>query len=213
MSSIIKNFFMRLFKRLLNPNYKPDDKTKKSETSEQSSYYPEETVPADEKFMLNFKRNGGKFIYCEDWNEILDAFDNILLENDWYEQDVFCYDKQLMQRFDGFNLNFTNNAESKFLFSTCEALIAHRGEIMLSSRQMREKKLGDLPEDVIIFATTSQIVETLSDGLRIINTKRSGTIPSNITTIQHFKIKESEDDFMSYGSSSKNLYLLLLEDL
>ncbi|NLN26501.1 MAG: LUD domain-containing protein [Bacteroidetes bacterium] len=204
---------MRLFKRLLNPNYKPDDKTKKSETSEQSSYYPEETVPADEKFMLNFKRNGGKFIYCEDWNEILDAFDNILLENDWYEQDVFCYDKQLMQRFDGFNLNFTNNAESKFLFSTCEALIAHRGEIMLSSRQMREKKLGDLPEDVIIFATTSQIVETLSDGLRIINTKRSGTIPSNITTIQHFKIKESEDDFMSYGSSSKNLYLLLLEDL
>lgn len=204
---------MRLFKRLLNPNYKPDDKTKKSETSEQSSYYPEETVPADEKFMLNFKRNGGKFIYCEDWNEILDAFDNILLENDWYEQDVFCYDKQLVQRFDGFNLNFTNNAESKFLFSTCEALIAHRGEIMLSSRQMREKKLGDLPEDVIIFATTSQIVETLSDGLRIINTKRSGTIPSNITTIQHFKIKESEDDFMSYGSSSKNLYLLLLEDL
>jgi len=204
---------MRLFKRLLNPNYKPDDKTKKSETSEQSSYYPEETVPADEKFMLNFKRNGGKFIYCEDWNEILDAFDNILLENDWYEQDVFCYDKQLMQRFDGFNLNFTNNAESKFLFSTCEALIAHRGEIMLSSRQMREKKLGDLPEDVIIFATTSQIVETLSDGLRIINTKRSGTIPSNITTIQHFKIKESENDFMSYGSSSKNLYLLLLEDL
>jgi len=204
---------MRLFKRLLNPNYKPDDKTKKSEASEQSSYYPEETVPADEKFMLNFKRNGGKFIYCEDWNEILDAFDNILLENDWYEQDVFCYDKQLMQRFDGFNLNFTSNADSKFLFSTCEALIAHRGEIMLSSRQMREKKLGDLPEDVIIFATTSQIVETLSDGLRIINTKRSGTIPSNITTIQHFKIKESEDDFMSYGSSSKNLYLLLLEDL
>src|SRR5690625_1543347 len=204
---------MRLFKRLLNPNYKPDDKTKKSEASEQSSYYPEETVPADEKFMLNFKRNGGKFIYCEDWNEILDAFDNILLENDWYEQDVFCYDKQLMQRFDGFNLNFTSNADSKFLFSTCEALIAHRGEIMLSSRQMREKKLGDLPEDVIIFATTSQIVETLSDGLRIINTKRSGTIPSTITTIQHFKITESEDDFMSYGSSSINLYLLLLEDL
>ncbi len=204
---------MRLFKRLLNPNYKPDDKTKKSEASEQSSYYPEEKVPADEKFMLNFKRNGGKFIYCEDWNEILEAFDNILLENDWYEQDVFCYDKQLTQRFDGFNLKFNNNSNSRFFFSTCEALIAHRGEIMLSSRQMREKKLADLPDDVIIFATTSQIVETLSDGLRIINTKRSGTIPNNITTIQHFEIKETEDDFMSYGSSSKNLYLLLLEDL
>ena len=37
-------------------------------------------------------------------------------------------------------------------------------------------------------------------------------IPTNITTIKHFKATE-DDNFLSYGSSSKNLYLLLLEDL
>ena len=37
-------------------------------------------------------------------------------------------------------------------------------------------------------------------------------IPTNITTIKHFKSSD-EKDFLSYGSSAKNLYLLLLEDL
>lgn len=204
---------MSLFKRLLNPNYKPEEKTKKTDPADQSSYYPEQKIPADEKFMMNFKNNGGKFIYCENWNEILEAFDNILLENDWYEQDVFCYNQHLMKKFDGFNLNFVQKQKAQFLLSTCEALIAHTGAIMLSSNQIKEKKLTDLPYHVIVFATTSQIVESLSEGLRIINSQRSGNIPSNISTIQHFEDKKEKEDFMSYGSSTKNLYLLLMEDL
>ena len=36
--------------------------------------------------------------------------------------------------------------------------------------------------------------------------------PTNITTIKYFE-KVKEDDFLHYGSSAKNLYLLLLEDL
>ncbi len=40
--------------------------------------------------MYHFKNNGGKFIYCENWDEITEAFDNIMLENDWYEKDIFC---------------------------------------------------------------------------------------------------------------------------
>jgi hypothetical protein len=36
--------------------------------------------------------------------------------------------------------------------------------------------------------------------------------PTNITTIKYFE-KAKEEDFTQYGSSAKNLYLLLLEDL
>ena len=42
--------------------------------------------------------------------------------------------------------------------------------------------------------------------------KNKKKIPSNITTIRHFKI-DNDNNFMSYGSSTKNLYLILLEDL
>ena len=198
---------MSLFKRLLNPN-----KNKASGKEARGKYYPEEKLPIDEKFTYNFNKNGGKFLYCENVSEILEAFDNILLENDWYETEVFCVNEQLTSRFNGFNLTFTKKEKATFFLSTCESLVANNGSILLSSNQMKEKKLHELPDNAIIFGTTSQLVETISEGLRIIKNQSQGKIPSNITTIKDFESKK-EKDFMSYGSSTKNLYLLLLEDL
>lgn len=203
---------MSLFKRLLNPNYKSEKKSQKGSKSERSSYYPEQNLPVDEKFTHYFRSNGGKFIYCENWEETLEAFDNIMVENDWYEQQVFCLEDQLCKKFDGFNLDFGHKSNSKFLLSTCESLVANTGAILLSSNQVKEKKLYELPYNMVILATTSQIVENISEGLRIIKNRSTGPIPSNITTIQHFE-SEKEKDFMNQGSSTKNLYLLLLEDL
>ncbi|PKA82249.1 YkgG family uncharacterized protein [Ulvibacter sp. MAR_2010_11] len=199
---------MSLFKRLLNPNYKSEEKSK----SDQSKYYPEEKLPTDEKFTFNFNKNGGKFLYCENLDEVLDAFDNILLENDWYEQDVFCINDQLISRFEGYNLNFIKKTTATFFLSTCESLVANNGSILLCSNQIKEKKLKELPSNFVIFATTSQLVDNISEGLRNIKNQSRSHIPSNITTIQDFET-EKEKDFMSYGSSTKNLYLLLLEDL
>lgn len=199
---------MNLFKRLFSPK---KGKTK-SNQSGHSKYFPEEKLPLDEKFTYNFNRNGGKFIYCVSQQEVLDNFDNILLENDWYEQEVFCIDKNLQDRFEGFNLTFTKKTTGKFFLSHCESLVANDGSILLSSNQVKEKKLQELPTNFIIFATTSQFVDTISEGLRIIKNSCGGKIPTNITTIKDFET-EKEKDFMSYGSSTKNLYLLLLEDL
>jgi hypothetical protein len=200
---------MSLFKRLLNPKGKSEEKVK---NSDHSKYYPEETLPIDERFTYNFNRNGGKFLYCENMEEILEAFDNILLENDWYERDVFCIDEMLTSRFDGFNLNFIKKANATFFLSTCESLVSNNGSILLCSKQIKEKKLHELPANFVIFATTSQLVENISEGLRKIKSRNKLHIPSNITTIQDFETNK-EKDFMSYGSSTKNLYLLLLEDL
>ena len=125
---------------------------------------------------------------------------------------MFCINEQLTTKFDGFNLNFTKKSNATFFLSTCESLVANNGSILLSSNQIKEKKLDELPSNLVIFATTSQLVDTISEGLRIIKNHYKGYIPSNITTIQDFET-EKEKDFMSYGSSTKNLYLLLLEDL
>ncbi|EDM45207.1 hypothetical protein SCB49_03764 [unidentified eubacterium SCB49] len=200
---------MSLFKRLLNPKtYKPSKK------DGLSKYVPEKKLPLDEKFTQNFNQNGGKFLYCITPQEILEAFDNILLENDWYEQEVFCIDSNLAKRFDGFNLDFNTNIAGKFFLTSCESLVANDGAILFSSNQIKEKKMNELPSNIIVFATTSQFTENISEGMRIIQNKAAGNIPTNITTIKDFKTEsEKEKDFMSYGSSTKNLYLLLLEDL
>ncbi|GER59777.1 lactate utilization protein B/C [Patiriisocius marinus] len=203
------SLFDRLFKGITKSDNQPSNKGK---GSSRGKYYPEENSPIDEKFTYNFNRNGGKFLYCENMAEVSESFDNILLENDWYENDVFCIDETLKSKFTGYNLNFIKKTKATFFLTRCESLVCNNGSILLSSRQIKEKKLDELPSNIVVFATTSQFTENISEGLRIIKNTCDNFIPSNITTIQDFETGK-EKDFMSYGSSTKNLYLLLLEDL
>lgn len=174
---------------------------------------PEIKLPIDEKFTINFKGNGGKFLYCENMQEIYNALNEVLQENKWENKEVFLIDDRLNDLFKDFDLNTTKKtSESTYFFSTCEYLIADDGSLLISSNQIAEKKLKELPPNFIIYATTSQFVESIGEGLRGIKNKNKDKIPTNITTIKHFKTLEDKD-FLTYGSSSKNLYLLLLEDL
>lgn len=200
---------MSLFKRLLNP--KSHSSSKKKDTSK---YVPEQKLPLDDKFTFNFRKNGGKFLYCITPQEILEAYDNILLENDWYEQKALCLDKTLIDRFNGFNVTYNKQVSNPFFLTKCESLVANDGAILFSSNQIKEKKMHELPSNLVVFATTSQFVENISEGMRIIKNNCGGKIPTNITTIKDFESEsKKEKDFMNYGSSTKNLYLLLLEDL
>ncbi len=203
---------MSLFRRIFSSKSKSDQKSKERHLENRSKYMPEIDLPIDESFMINFKRNGGKFLYCDNDDEVLDSFDKILLENDWYEKDVCSFDIGLEHKFSSFNLNYVKNASASFYFGTCEYLVADSGAILVSSNQLREKKLTELPDNFVILAATSQLVKSIGEGLKGIKEKNKNAIPSNITTIKDFE-PQKEKDFLSYGSSSKNLYLLLLEDL
>lgn len=201
---------MSLFRRIFGLKHAPEDKIK---SEERGKYMPEIKLPIDEKFTINFKANGGKFLYCENMDEIYSTFQNILDENDWEGKNVLLLNPKLKDLFKDFKLKTTKkSAESTYFLSTCEYLIADDGSLLISSNQIAEKQLNDLPQNFVIYATTSQFVESIGEGLRGIKSKNTNKIPTNITTIKHFKTAEDKN-FLSYGSSSKNLYLLLLEDL
>ena len=201
---------MSLFRKIFGLKRTPEQSIK---SEQRSKYMPEIKLPIDEQFTINFKANGGKFLYCENMEEIKNAFQSILLENKWDNSTVLMLDTELNELFKGFNLNKTDRiSESTFFFSTCEYLISDDGSLLISSNQIAEKKLHELPDNFVIYATTSQFVQNIGEGLKGIKDNNKEKIPTNITTIKHFKTVEDKD-FLTYGSSSKNLYLLLLEDL
>lgn len=178
-------------------------------------HMPDLKIPVDEKFTIQFKKNGGKFIYCDSQEEVLEGLRNIIEENHWDGMPFYSLNPSLQQRFEKENLRFTHRAsESEVFLTTCEHLVAQNGSILVSSNQLLEKKLHEIPLNIIVFATTSQLVDTIGEGLKIIKKKYRERIPANITTLKHFKpASEESKDFLTYGSSSKHLYLLLLEDL
>jgi hypothetical protein len=201
---------MSLFRKIFGTGNDASDEESQSEFNNTPSSFS--LLPVDEKFTYNFKKNGGKFLYSENLSEVKDHFEHILEENDWFECEALCYEPKLYSMLDENKLNYINPSNPKFLFASCENLIADEGSVLFSSNQIKQNKPNDLPANIIILATTSQILETKSDGLRVIKKKYDKDYPTNITTIKYFE-KAKDEDFLQYGSTAKNLYLLLLEDL
>lgn len=202
---------MSLFRKIFGGKSRSSEE--KVPNEERSKYMPDIKLPVDERFTINFKANGGKFLYCENIEDVYNSLENIISENSWDGKNVFLLDDRLGKLFEGFDLKATKKtSESTYFFTTCEYLISDDGSLLISSNQIAEKKLKELPYNFVIYATTSQLVESIGEGLKGIKNKNKSKIPTNITTIKHFKTNEDKD-FLTYGSSAKNLYLLLLEDL
>lgn len=179
-----------------------------------SKYMPEIKIPVDELFTINFKKNGGKFLYCETTEEAFGILENILEENQWDHSPLLTLEANMKNLCEKQGYQTTAKvSHEKILFTGCEHLIAQNGSLLVSDVQFMEYKLHQLPELIIVFATTSQLTETIQDGLKQIK-KNYAQIPGNITAIKNFqKTPEAQKDFLSYGSSNKDIYLILLENL
>ena len=188
----------------------------KEENEKEYKYLPKKDELVEDKFTLNFSSNGGKFLYATDLEECDDYFIKILEENNWTEKSILCFNSSFTKNYIPNNqIKFNkSNLNSNLFITDCEFLVAKDGSILVSAKQIQSYKSNDLPNNIIVMARTSQLSETLSKGLEGIRIKYLNNLPSNITSIKNFNKADDEDlNFLTYGSSAKNLYLILLEDL
>ncbi|GAB1307437.1 hypothetical protein KH5_01200 [Urechidicola sp. KH5] len=167
----------------------------------------------DDLFVHHFIKKGGKFLYCTSEVDVAQNIANIIEENDW---DKLSYKSKTTLRFlSTVEAQLTPGCNASVPFvTTCESLIAEDGSILFSSNQLGDAKLCHMNNNFIVIATTSQMVKSRGDSLTAINLNYKGNIPTNISAVQKYKNVEEEDNFLNYGTNnSKNLYLLLLENL
>ena len=196
---------MNLFKKL----FKSSKDTENEHIKEQPV-----SLALDDSFVHHFINHGGKFLYCLSKEDISQNIEKILEENDWKE--IIQKRKELKKYTKSLDLTLNTDLSAELpLFTTCEFLIAENGSILFSSNQIEDKRLSTLTNDFIVFATTSQIVKSKDESLTGIKLKYKNNLPTNISPIKNYGlIDEAEDNFLNYGTNnSKNLYLLLLEDL
>ena len=168
----------------------------------------------DDAFVHHFISKGGKFLYCISEKEIINNLDQIISENNW--EIITCFDKTLKNFLKKSHVNVQEEVDDKKpFFTSCEHLISDNGDILFSSNQLSTHKLASLTNDFIVFAKTSQFVKDTGEGLTGIKTNcKDGSIPTNISAIKKYSFNIEDDNFLNYGNNnSKNLYLLLLEDL
>lgn len=171
------------------------------------------TQPLDEYFVQQFIKNGGKFLYCTHQEEVNQNLIDIFDENNW--QKAVCFNPDLEKRMSMLGLDATNAINHNYPFFTlCENLLADTGSIMFSSNQVRDKKIAQLPNNFVVFASTSQLVRDAREAFMSIKQNYKKDYPSNISSIKCYEPEKVEEDFLSYGNkNAKKLFLLLLEDL
>jgi L-lactate utilization protein LutC len=194
---------MNFFKKLFNIPIRESKEIQKQDVK----------LTLDDLFVHNFVEKGGKFLYCLKKQEVIENFKKVLQENNWKE--IHLLDNRLASFLNKNDVkaiqNFKDNTP---IFTSCEHLIADSGDVLFSSNQLGSTKLTEFPENFIVYATTSQLVKDTGQGLTGIKTNCPKNLPTNISSIKNYMINKKDDNFLNYGNSnSKNLYLLLLEDL
>ncbi|MGK0412008.1 MAG: hypothetical protein ACJA1B_000197 [Polaribacter sp.] len=194
---------MSFFKKLFGTSEREDSTIQKQDVK----------LDLDDLFVHKFVEKGGKFLYCASMEEVVENFKNVIFENNW--STLYLLDKKLSSLCSQNNVRIMDTfKEETPILTTCEHLIADNGDILFSSNQLKSTRLQEFPDNFIVFATTSQLVKDTGQGLTGIKINRKISLPTNICAIKNYRIDKSEDNFLNYGNNnSKNLYLLLLEDL
>ncbi|MDG1698410.1 MAG: hypothetical protein P8L21_00815 [Polaribacter sp.] len=194
---------MSFLKKIFNLSVKEDSNKLENQ---------EENLSIDEVFVHNFVSKGGMFLYCTNKTELTNSLDNILKENNWSQ--VSLLNNSLSSFFKKKEIDFVGFNENIPVFSLCEHLIIDNGSILFSSNQLKSTKLSEMPQNFIVYATTSQMVKSMGQALTGIKKRYKENLPTNISAIKNYTVNKNEDNLLNIGNTnSKNLYLLLLEDL
>lgn len=163
-------------------------------------------------FAKKFTEAGGKFIYIDEGDSVIDTFTKIKEENQWDKNNVKSLSPVLSKNLGIKKINdISENDDLKALVIECEYLLSNTGRMLISSKQIKNNKVDLLPDILIVIATSDQFVGDVSEGMTKLKSKYSNKFPTNITTI-NVKNKFIEDDFLSYGNSAKDIYLIISDE-
>jgi hypothetical protein len=179
-----------------------------------SPYMPIKEDPIDISFAKNFTLKGGRFLFCESSDSVFNNYKEICVENKWNPSAILCLEKRLSINLDIklFDQSLENLKSFKAAVIFCEYIISDSGKILLSEHQISHFKIPDLPETMVVFAKSNQLVRDVSQGMTLLKNKYKKQIPTNISTL-NIKSNVIKEKFSSvHETSAKNIYLLLEDD-
>ena len=186
-------------------------KSKKKDESESGESSLPNISSDDLIFAKNFTNSGGRFIFIDEINSTKEVFEKIFEENQWNTENVCSLDANVAKNLEIRSIRKIDNENVKALVTECEFLISNTGRILICNKQIKSNKIEDLPSVLIVLAKSNQFVSDVSEGMTKLKNKYKGNFPTNITTL-NVKNKLNEDNFLTYGNSAKDIYLILSDD-
>lgn len=170
----------------------------------------------DIAFVENFRRIGGEFYYCESEEHF---FDQLFLYKKEKELDnLYVWEPELKKLLHQGGIVFTGD-ETDFIgkadagLTTCEALVARTGSILVSAATASGRRLSIYPDQHLVLARTSQVVADIGDGLARVREQYGDKLPSMISlTTGPSRTADIEKTLVLGAHGPRSLVLFLLDD-
>lgn len=164
---------------------------------EDAPLYVEDDTPITVLFAEQFTAKGGQFVYCESELQLMENLLGLIEDKDLRR--IHVWDKaiqDILKRYEfpylGPEVPVMQEGEEQAIASitTCEALIAQEGQILLSSAHASENGLNDWVNTQVILAGVGQVIPGIKAAMEGMKHRYgAGTLPESI----RFKSPESGD--------------------
>lgn len=172
-----KNILKKIRKALSNSTPLPFPQSEGN-----SSVYQPAQEDLGLEFAQRFTNLQGKFVFCENENELTAQLKQVITNNKWDK--IFCKEEGLRKtlaenNFD--NYSYNDLATCDTAITTCEWLVARTGSIVMTAAQESGRTVSVYAPVHICIAYTHQLVFDVKDALIKAREKYSGNLPSLIT--------------------------------
>lgn len=166
-------------------------------------------------FATNFVKTSGTFIYCESEEDFYDQLFNFKQEKDI--KHLFVWESDLRVKlhaagilFEDSDANFLKHADAGL--TTCEALIARTGSLLISSSSESGRRLSIYPEKHLVVAYASQLFADIKDGLAFVKQKYP-KFPSMLSLVSGpSRTADIEKTLVMGAHGPRELILFLIDD-
>lgn len=172
---VLKEVRNALMTRVHNPH---------SGTDLHGPVFPEMTEEKEIAFAENLSLSGTKLIYCSSEEEFIETVFLVSKQDNW--KNVVCHEKRVQEILQATNITYSEEIpdQEEFIYITsCEALAARQGTIVLSDEQPLSAKALAMAQKQIVFGLSNQVFDDINHAMKFVSEKYKGNMPSFITAV------------------------------
>jgi L-lactate dehydrogenase complex protein LldG len=157
----------------------------------------------------------GQLIYCESVTELADNLKQLIQINGW--RHVYAWEKDIQKFLQSHDIREARIGKqldrAEVGLTTCEALVARTGSILLSSRQASGRSLSIFPPIHIVLTHHKQLYYDLSEALQATQDTYKNKMPSMLSiTTGPSRTADIEKTLVQGAHGPKELYVLFLDN-
>lgn len=204
----------QIFKRIRNANMNTAENTF-ADVDLKSDIYPKIDDELEVVFAEELNKVGGHFVYCIDSKELIENLQRLIVGQKW--EKVFTKHPKIKEILNSIGIKShsatSNMSEIKVSITTCEALVARTGSVLISSKQNSGRRLNFIPDTHVVIANREQIKANIKDALKSIQSNYDGVLPSMTTLITGpSRTADIEKTLVMGAHGPRSLIVFLTED-